>query len=110
MDPGLEEKGLALLLPPKPLFFPGGCQTTLNHRPTGKQLLEVTHGILLVTAGWPAGCQVGPYRLGVLLAAWLWKDSGVEHQLREVTLDILFKLLLGWPAGLQVGPYHLEPR
>jgi hypothetical protein len=51
MDPGLEEKGLALLLPPKPLFFPGGCQTTLNHRPTGKQLLVVTPGILLVTAG-----------------------------------------------------------
>ena len=69
MDPGLEEKGLALPLPPKPLFFPGGCQTTLNHRPTGKQLLDVTHDILLVTAGrvammtgwsvptWPlAGC------------------------------------------------------
>ena len=34
----------------------------------------------------------------------------MEHQLREVTLDILFKLLLGWPAGLQAGPYHLEPR
>jgi hypothetical protein len=30
---------------------------------------RVTHGILLVTAGWPAGCQVGPYRLGLLLAA-----------------------------------------
>ena len=26
----------------------------------------------------------------------------MEHQLREVTLDILFKLLLGWPAELKL--------
>ncbi len=70
MDPGLEEKGLALLLPPKPLFFPGGRQTTLNHRPTGKQLLDVTHDILLVTAGLAGRITGRSVPLGVMLARY----------------------------------------
>ena len=55
MDTGQGEKGLALPTPCKTFVLSRWMSNFFEHMPTGKQLLVVTLGILLVTAGLAAG-------------------------------------------------------
>ena len=98
MDPGQGEKGLALPTP---------CKTFVLSRWMSNYFEPQAYWE--TTARSNTRQFVGCYRAGRqgfrlvrtdLTPCWLpcrarlWKDNGVEHQLREVTLDILFKLLL----------------